>query len=112
MNLSAKDPVAARDGAGPEEMFKAARPNDPTSKIKASSAQEGISDPASVKRARRALLLDSIYEQMQAAHHQADLVMLFAETGDHRGINRQLTFLTEAVVRAVQSSADISALKT
>jgi hypothetical protein len=111
MNLSPKVPVAARDGAEPE-VFKAASLNNSTTTRTASSAQEGMSDPAAVKRDRRALLLDSIYEQMQAAHHQADLVMLFAETGDRRGINRQLTFLVEAVQRAVQSSADISALKS
>jgi hypothetical protein len=58
-----------------------------------------------------ALLLDSVYEQMQAVHHQADLIILFAQTDDHRGVNRQLTFLVECVQRAVQDSAAITALK-
>jgi hypothetical protein len=76
------------------------------------TAQKQNRDPAAVKRAKRALLFDGIFEQMQAAHHQADLVMLFAEIDDHRGVNRQLTFLVEAVQRAVLSSADLSALKS
>lgn len=72
---------------------------------------ERLPDPNAVCRTKCALLLDDVYEQMQAVHHQADLVMLFAKTDDQRGVNRQLTLLVECIQRAVQDSAEITALK-
>ena len=62
--------------------------------------------------ATQGLLLDSIFENMAGAHHQADLVQLFTEVGDVRGVHRQLTFLVEYVQRAVQDSAALTALRS
>lgn len=53
-----------------------------------------------VDRARRELDCESIFEEMGQVHHQADLVQIFAEIGDWRGIKRQLAFLARCVERA------------